>query len=307
MIYPARRLMNLAAVAGAASVAMTMAACGGDPPPGVDGDLADGWAGLAEPVVFAPDPQVCHEQPFQQVAPLVDYAPVTCEESHLLETFHVGAFPADLDEPPAADSDPYRGAYRECEEQATEYLGGDFRQGRLWLGVAVPAAAGWEGGARWFRCDLVEVESVYGDPVPRQATLAGALAGDGEPPLRLGCYQVTVEDSEVTEMAPVGCDESHEAEFVGAWRAPGGAYPDPSDSDAEALVYEGCREQVAAYVDVPADGDLQFRTGAIADWMSESEWRAGDRAFRCYLWLPGRELTESLAGAGTDALPIQTE
>jgi hypothetical protein len=304
------------AVAVAGVTAIVLAACGGDRPDGVDGDLTNQWGGFAEAARFAPAAQVCHPDGYQPTAPLPDYRPVGCDQPHLLETVHVGSFEdvdeaAELDTAPAPDSSEHRQAYRECEKQTADYLGANFREGRLWLGVAVPSAAGWDGGARWFRCDLMEVESVYGDAVERQSTLAGQLAGDSaDPDLQLGCYQVAVDDSDVAELSPVACDETHEAEFVGIWRAPesgrasGGGYP---DGDAEEEVYDGCREQVADYVDVPVDGNLVFRTGTIADWMSEQEWAAGDRAFRCYLWLPDRKLTESLAGDGDDALPIQTE
>lgn len=300
------RLLRLVAVGGVALVAL--AGCG-DPPPGVDGDLTDEWGAFSAPVGFAPEPQTCHDQPYQPSTGLADYRPVPCDQPHLVETVHVGTFSGDaaeLAEPPEPASAEYRAAYRECERQARDYLGAGFRLGRLWLGVSVPSRAGWQGGARWFRCDLVELESVYGEPVRRVGSLANSLARGGKNDLRLGCYRATVEDGEVTEMTPTDCSAPHDAEFVGTWTAPGDSYPDPSDRDAEAKVYQGCRERVADYVDVPADGDLVYRTGTIADWMSRTEWQAGDRAFRCYLWLPDRELTRSLRGAGTAALPVRT-
>jgi hypothetical protein len=302
-----RRRLWLGAAAGMA--ALLLAGCGGDDlPEGVDGEVGDDWGAFSEAVQFVPEPQVCHEAGYQPTTPAAEYQPVACDQPHVVETVHVGTFTgeaAELDAPPAPDSGEHRAAYAECEDQADEYLGAGFRQGRLWLGVALPAAAGWEGGARWFRCELMEVESVYGDAVERDSSLAGALEeGSG---LQLGCYQVTVDDGVVSQLTPASCDETHQAEFVGVWRADGGGYPDPSDGEAEERVYDGCRERVAGYVDVPADEDLIYRTGTIADWMSEQDWAAGDRAFRCYLWLPDAELTSSLAGAGVDALPVQTE
>jgi len=302
-----RRRLWLGAATGAA--VLLLAACGGeDLPDGMDGTVANDWGAFSEVVQFVPEAAVCHQGAYQPTAPAAEYAPVVCDETHLAETVHVGTFggeAAELDAPPAPDSGEHRAAYRECDEQAADYLGDGFREGRLWLGVALPTAAGWEGGARWFRCELLEVESVYGDAVEREGSLAGTLEEDSA--LRLGCYQVAVDDGVVSELTPAACDETHQAEFVGVWRADGGGYPDPSDGDAEEQVYDGCREQVAAYVDVPNDGDLIYRTGTIADWMSEQDWAAGDRAFRCYLWLPDSELTSSLAGAGADALPVQTE
>lgn len=303
-----RRPRAWSAIAAASTVLVAATACG-SLPDGVDGDLVDAWGGFAEPVGFTPDPAVCHQDSYQQVGARIDYSPVDCEQPHLTQTGFVGEFTdedADSDEAPEPGSASLRRAYRECEGEIADYLGADFRFGRLWLGVTAPSQAGWDGGARWFRCELVEVESIYGAPVERQGSLAGALEGDSD--LRLRCFSADVnDDGQVEGMAAVGCADTHDAEFVGVWRAPSGDYLDPSDSDAETTVYEGCREQVAEYVDVPVDGSLQNRTGAIADWMSEDDWRAGDRSFRCYLWLPERELTESLAGAGEDALPVLVE
>jgi Septum formation len=302
-----RRRHWLGAPAGA--VVLLLAACGGEQlPEGLDGTVDDGWGTFSEVVQFVPEAQVCHQGAYQPTAPATEYQPVACDQPHMAETVHVGTFSgeaAELDAPPAPDAGEHRAAYAECDEQATEYLGDGFREARLWLGVAVPSPAGWEGGARWFRCELMEVESVYGDAVEREGSLAGALEEGSN--LRLGCYQVAVEDGVVSELTPVACDETHQAEFVGVWRADGGGYPDPSDGEAEERVYDGCRSQVANYVGVPDDDDLIYRTGTIADWMGEQDWAAGDRAFRCYLWLPDSELTGSLRDAGADALPVQTE
>jgi hypothetical protein len=297
-----RRRWSAGLATGAA--ALLLAACGG---PDVDRDLVNEWDGFAEPGGFVPDAGRCHADPYQPVAALVDYRPVDCARSHLVETVHVGTFTGDVaeaDTPPAPDSGPVRAAYRECEERAADHLGADFRFGPLWLGVAVPSEEGWGGGARWFRCDLTELESVVGEPVVREGSLSAALEEDS--PLRLRCSQVGVEeDGTVAEQTPVPCDEPHDAEFVGVWRAPDGPYPDP-DADTDA-VYGGCRSLIADFTGVPDDGDVRFRVGAIVDWMSEPDWDAGDRGFRCRLWMADEELTESLEGAGPEALPVRTE
>jgi hypothetical protein len=293
-------------VTGAA--ALLLAACGA-PSGGVDGDLAGGWDSFGMPVAFTPAAQVCHQEPYLPTVPAPDYRPVSCDRPHLSETVYVGTFSGKTTErkkPPELGSVALRRAYRECEQRAGEYLGANFRHGRLWLGVATPSAAGWRGGARWFRCDLLEVASLLGEPVERDAPLAGALA-KGSGGLGLKCFRTKTNDGDIEEMSPIGCKKVHQVEFVGVWRAPDGPYPGYEDDSAEATVYDGCREKIAEYVDVPVDGDLTFRTGAIALWMSKQDWRMGDRAFRCLLWLPGRDIKKSLAGAGTDALPVRTE
>lgn len=291
-----------------AALALALTGCG-DPPEGIDGDLTSDWGAFEDPSTFVPEGDVCHEEGFRPVTGIEHYRPVDCDQPHLIETVHVGIFPdeaAEQDAPPATDSDEHQAAYRVCEAHAEDHLGADFRHGRLWMGVALPSEEAWDGGARWFRCDLTEVESITGEPVLREGSLSGALAEDSG--LGLGCFQVAVDDDGVVEdRTPVACDEAHQAEFVGVWRAPDGPYPDAGDDDAVGDVYDGCRSEIASFTDVPDDGDIRFRVGTIADWMSQQDWDAGDRGFRCYLWVTDRDLDESLQGAGTDELPVQTE
>ncbi|HLV57411.1 MAG TPA: septum formation family protein [Natronosporangium sp.] len=288
-------------VGGALSLAVV--ACGG-PPPAVDGDLTDGWPGLPEAAIFVPEAGTCHREAFRAVVAAEDYQPVDCEAPHLLETVHVGTFtggPAEGDQPPAPGSAALRQAFEECEQRAADHLGADYRHGLLWMGVAVPTPVAWDGGARWFRCDLSELDSVVGDPVTREGDLAGALA-EGSP-LRLGCWVVEVgEGGELVEQSPVPCDEPHDAEFVGVWRAPDGPFPDPTDRDGP--VHEGCRSRIAAYTGVPDDGNVRYRVGAIVDWMSERDWENGNRGFRCRL-LVAEPVTGSLRNAGAEALPVR--
>jgi hypothetical protein len=278
-------------------------------PEGIDGDLVGGWAAMPGPVAFVPEVGTCHLGDYQPTGALADYDPVDCTRPHVTETVHVGAFTGEAgerDAPPEAGSSTWRRAYAECDEAATEYLGADFRHGRLWLGVTVPSPEAWTGGSRWFRCEVVEFEDVILFGRIRRDSLAGALAEDSS--LRLGCFDVTTaedDEEQIERMAPIGCDEPHHAEFVGVWRAPDGPYLAGDNAQAANQVHQGCREQVAEYVDVPVDGDLPFRTGTIADWMDEVDWTNGDRGFRCYLWLSGEEITGSLKGAGTSGLPVR--
>lgn len=296
---------SIAAVATGGAVALVLTGCG--LPDRVDGDMTDNWGDFGEPVAFVPTTGTCHQGPFAQTGTLGDYHPVDCDQVHIYETVHVGTFsgkPAKRENPPDARSAAMAAAFGECEEKAEEFLGADFRHGRLWLGTAIPSSAAWEGGARWFRCDLAEVDAPQGAPVQRESSLVGALEDDSS--LRLGCFDVTMdEDGNVEDRTAVPCEESHDAEFVGVWRPPDNEYLGFEDRDEEEQVYQGCREIVADYVGVPKDGGLIFRTGVIADWMSESDWDGGDRSFRCYLWVRESGFTESLAGGGEDALPIQ--
>lgn len=279
-------------------------------PDGIDGDLSDGWAAFPEPVGFVPAAGVCHAARHQETITLLDYQPVDCTQPHQLETVYVGEFTeaaAELPAPPETGSAEWRGAFQRCDEAARDYLGQDFRFGPLWLGVSVPSAAAWEGGARWLRCDVYETDEVGGSEiVDRTESLAGAL-GDGSE-LALGCFDVDVDpedDTKITAMNPIACDQAHHAEFVGVWTAPDEEYLPIEDDAASEQVHTGCREKVAEYVDVPNDGDLEFRTGTIATWMDPADWDNGDHGYRCYLYLDEGDITETLEGAGPDALPVQ--
>ncbi|HEY8472235.1 MAG TPA: septum formation family protein [Natronosporangium sp.] len=295
---PARRLAMVA------PAAFTLLLAGCTLPDGVDGDLTDEWQPLSEPEVFVPEVGVCHAEPYDAEGTLDTYAPVDCAEEHVTETVYVGEFTADRVTPPEPETGPWREAFGECEDGAADYLGADYRYARLWLGVVVPSTEAWDGGARWFRCDVLEYDEVIVPDATRTGSLAGALA-DESAELRLGCFEVDATETEVERMDPVACDEPHQAEFVGVWLAPEGDYPDGDDEAAADQVHAGCRETVAEYVDVPVDDDLPFRTGTIADWVDEEDWNNGDRGFRCYLWLNGDDINESLRGAGPDALPIR--
>lgn len=300
-------LTRTTAVVGGALL-LALAACS-DLPEGVDGDLTGGWEELPDPSTFRPASEVCYEEAYRPTASVEHYRPIDCDQPHLVETAHVATFTGEAGEreaPPAPDEWEWRAAFAQCEERVAEFLGAEHRYGRVWLGVAVPTEEAWDGGARWFRCDLSELAEVSSEPVMREGSLAGALA-DRDSDLRLGCFQVDVGGGVVAEKLPVPCDEPHQAEFVGTWRAPDGAYPDADDSGAVDEVYTGCRSRIAAYTDIPDDGDVRFRVGAIVDWLSEQDWDAGNRSFRCYLWVSDGELTTSLRDAGTDELPVRTE
>lgn len=283
--------------------AMGLLLAGCTPPEGIDGDLVSAWGAMPEPVGFVPDPGVCHDTDYQESASLLDYEPVDCAAPHRTETVYVGAFEGEAAErvsPPEPGTAGWRDAFGQCEDGAAEYLGADFRYGPLWLGVTVPTATAWEGGARWLRCDVVELETSQ-----REGSLAGALSGSSD--LRLGCFTAEVDDQEgwVEALDPVPCDEPHDTEFVGVWRSPDASYPNEDNDSAWQRIHQGCRERVAEFADVPVDEDLLFRTGTIAVPMEPEDWDNGDRGIRCYLWLDGFETDQSLQGAGPEGLPIR--
>jgi hypothetical protein len=284
-----------------------LAGCGN--PGGVDGDLTNRWAAIPAPTSFVPVPETCHLGNFALVGSRATYDEVDCELKHRTETVYVGTYPspaADADEPPAESSAGAREAYRTCDLKTTEYVGGQWRGARIWVGVTHPSAAAWAGGARWFRCDILEISSIEDDGglVQRTGSLKDALQ-EAASPLLLTCYAVRVDaNGAIGTMPGTSCAAKHNAEFVGVWYAPTAAgYP---KTDAQwATFHTGCRKLIATYVDVPDDADLQYRTGVVSLPGGEDVWALGDHGVRCYLWVDDATLTASLKGKGVKSLPIQ--
>lgn len=297
-----RRWMTSLALVGAA--VLLLAACG--TPEAVDGDLLDDWPGFGQPQAFTPPAGICLAQNFTETVYLSAFNPVGCDVAHRVETVHVGAFVTMTATRPRSGSDQLRVAFAECDVRARDYVGGDWRGARLWLGVAMPSPVAWSGGARWFRCDLIELTNVEhdGKAVTRTASLRGALSRDS--PLKLGCYSARIDrDRTIDELVATDCGRAHNAEFVGAWLAPPSvAYP---DRDVDWLRFYGeCRRLVGRYVGVPQDDQLRLRAGVVAVPGEPKRWREGDRGVRCYLWLSDRTVTRSLRGAGVAGLPVRT-
>jgi hypothetical protein len=297
----------IAALALGGVIALMLSGCGN--PAGVDGDLTNDWASMAEAKPFVPPAEVCHSADFAEVAYLSSFNPVDCASAHRLETVFVGAFTgaaASGSAPPAKGSPEVRAAFAECDTKTKEYVGADWRTGRLRLGVVLPSPQAWEGGSRWFRCDVTEVTNIEdnGDTTTRSGSVKGALASAS--PLSLACYQVKLaKDSSIDTMPAAACTKDHNSEFVGVYIAPDGPYPSKS-ADWDKLHGE-CRKIIAKYAGVPNDGNLKYRTGVVSLPGNEDEWQGGNRGVRCYLWLSERKVNRSLKGAGPNGMPIQYE
>lgn len=288
-----------------AVILATVLVSGCSAPAGVDGDIADDWRPIAEAKPFVPAAGVCMPTAYAELGYLSAYHPVDCAGPHHTETAYVGMFAAGGAAPPAAGSPGRRAVYADCDRQAKAYLGDDWRTARLWLGVTVPNPKAWSGGARWYRCELAELDSVEdnGEFRQRSGSLKGALAA-ASAPLRLGCYTVKVEkNGQIGTMTPVACSRPHRAEFVGVHTAPDDAAYPRTEQQREAIL-NGCRAVLARFANVPNDAEIQYRSGTIWIPAEEDEWTAGNRGIRCYLWMDDRDLTRSLRNAGPAGLPV---
>jgi hypothetical protein len=281
---------------------LAAAVLAGCAPGGVDGDLTDDWKGPGELKPFTPASGVCHAGGLAEVAPAAGYDPIDCTKSHQTETVHVGTLRGEHAEgstPPTAGSPAVAAAYTECEQAARSYLGDDWRAGQMWLGIALPSSKGWGGGARWFRCDMVETTPDDDDDVDKGVARTASLKDGlrGERPVGLGCARMTSgSDATIEETTPVECKRTHNAEFVGVYVPPAGPYTTLTRS-RWASYYASCRGLIAEYVGISVSTATRT-AGVVAFPYSQAEWERGNRGVRCYLWLDKTNTSKSVKGAG---------
>lgn len=292
-----RRWLVALALAGTATIVLV----GCVQPHRADGDLVDDWPALPTPQLFIPATDACLPR-ITAVVQAGTYETVDCGRSHLAEAVHVGTFtgPAAAGARPEPGSPALRTARAECDQRARLVIGGDWHSARLTLTIAVPSVTAWLAGARWYRCDLSETDSIDNTrPINRVGSLRGAMIGDN--PLVHRCFDPKLIGNNLNYMAPVLCTEPHRAEFVGV-------YVERDMSWAQFIkarqqVHRRCMTLIAAFANVPNNSDLPYRAGSIFYPPSQREWEEGDRGVRCFLWSDDRRLTRSMRGAGPQGLP----
>jgi hypothetical protein len=290
--------------AGVVGVTLVLALVGCGRSAGVDGDLVDDWKPIGAPVVFTPAVDSCH-QGYDEISFLSAYRPVGCDQVHRAETFHIGTFTGvgDRVTPPPDGGPEVRAAFAECEAKAGGFLGGDWRAARLWLGISTPSSFGWTGGARWFRCELAEIEDLIKlVPIDRTGTLKGALAQST--PLALGCFEPKPDrDGFIQSMPPIDCATPHRSEFVGTYTAPDATAADLGRNSER--VELACLDVVAGYAGIPKDRTLEYRAGVHYFWPGERDWGWGNHGVRCFLWMGEFTVTGSVKNVGVKGLPTR--
>jgi hypothetical protein len=248
-----------------------------------------------------PRPSVgtCYDAPFLPHSLWADGTePVACEQSHRLETFHVGTLDVPVGAPPVVPaSQPLFDASASCATAARDFLGAEWYTGRVEIGLTLPGPDDWQAGNRAYSCELMQVdEAAAAIPARRTGSLRGALTAAG--PLTLGCLTATdVESLDV--LRPVACDQPHDAEFAGAFTAD--RPMPPNHDDLIDAGFDGCYPVALAYVGTSRFHPLRW-------WFSnfsEADWGFGNRTARCYVIAPkGTRLKASVKGIGTAAPPV---
>ncbi|WP_319461169.1 septum formation family protein [Micromonospora sp. RTP1Z1] len=293
-----RRWLVALALAGTTTAVLS----GCVPPHRADGDLIDDWPDLPAPQLFVPATDACLPR-ITAVVQAGTYETVACGRSHLAEAVHVGTFtgPAAVGARPEPGSPALRTARAECDQRAREVIGGDWHSARLTMNIALPSVTGWLGGARWYRCDLAETDSIDNTrPVNRVGSLRGAMVGDN--PLVHRCFDPKLIGNNLNYMAPVLCTEPHRAEFVGVHVERDMSWGEFTRSSQQ--VHRHCMALIAVFANVPNNIELPYRVGSIFYPPSKREWEEGDRGVRCFLWSDDRRLTRSMRGVGPQGLPV---
>ncbi|MBB5873188.1 hypothetical protein F4553_006622 [Allocatelliglobosispora scoriae] len=276
----------------------SLAACTSGPPAGTDGDLADNWGSLPPAVAYLPTAGTCDSSTPGPVAAIWNAHPVACTGEHNGETVYVSQLSgavASLPVPPKADNPGLLPAWRDCDREATTFVGRPWSDARLELYLVLPTENAWKSGSHWFRCDLNEVKDVD-DYLPTSRT--GSLQAPLDPKLLIGCLQTTSDKNDlIVKEVVVACTAKHNAEYVGSIWSTLAAYP-TKDTQFRPL-FNACYSKIDAYV-----GMKNTRTGTfIARAASDDQWKAGYRVVRCYLWLDKKTMSKSAKGTKGKGVP----
>jgi hypothetical protein len=277
-----------AAVAAAAVLAL--GGCGTARIAG-DADLSGDWAVLPKAEVPTPVAGVC--RPKVGSDKVVDWAlasfflepPIECTKQHVTETYYVGKLPASEENKPAAP-DPgdaaFKTAYTTCAKQATSYLGGDYHNARVSIVAVLPVDEQWQGGARWYRCELIEISDTKETIVARSSSARNGLRGSK--PLAVACANDTLTSDKkyVTNIVFVACSKPHYMEYTGVWTPSDGRYPGNSAQSTDKS--DNCFRLGATYLGMSVS---QLHTVGGISWDSwggsELMWSVGDRGVRCFM------------------------
>jgi hypothetical protein len=140
---------------------------------------------------------------------------VSCDQRHLLETIAAGAIDASESGDWLNDRDELsQELFADCEKDAERILGAHWRATYTRLVLSAPGFQAWRDGARWYRCDLGTTDGIWGPLVPTK----GSIRDTAE---QITCVEWELSDDRqyIADIEPAECDERHDGEFAGAFRA----------------------------------------------------------------------------------------
>jgi len=273
-----------------------------------DGRLLNSWPVLSEAKI--PEPKVgdcaTFTATFTSRVEAGGFTPVGCDTSHQAEVVYVGHFTgpdAERATVPPNGSIAHKTAFGECMTAAREYLGDDWKAGQVDLVYTPPKSAHWAAGARYFRCDLVEVKGEGGAVVARSESLKDGLRGAR--PLATLCVDHKLDGTRITDTLPVSCDQPHDAELAGVFRAADVPFPEDVEARRRAMG-TGCSDVLAKYLGITVEA---YNRRTDLSWLfwspTRDEWAAGNRYARCYVVAvkDGTKIRGTVKGLGDRPLP----
>lgn len=276
--------------------------------------LTDEWPVLPEPTMRVPTAGTCYHITAAVQADGVSYnlmhSVPDCADEHKAETIYVGQFEGEdaaRPTPPPDDGPAVRRAYQRCAGAANDFLGGEWHTARVWLRVFVPNTLAWQGGARWFCCDLFEVSGGYNIVKERAGSMRDGLRGSR--PLAISCANDSGDSPDsVSSLHYVACADRHTAEFVGIY-VPSQADLAAGGEDAvEDRIFDGCWNLADKYLGV-RPGQEPEELGVFF-WDFEQDRARGDRTVRCFLGVFDQRKPiaggATLKGLGSRPVPTTT-
>jgi hypothetical protein len=280
------RVPRRASVLGALAVlgALTLAGCSGDGDDTPDEDRASPSPSTSEAPPEPPRAGECRRLDLDEATLATSDAPaVPCSRRHTAVTIHVGrlsaAVPGGDAAPLDVESDPVQRRVAEsCRSRLPRFLGGDeeaLTLSRFQVVWFTPTAEEHEGGADWFRCDVLAPDR--GDqlltlPPPRalEGVLDKADALD-----TFGLCGTAAPGAPGFER--VACARNHSWVAIGTIPLEGGnRYP--GKAEVRQAGDEPCAERVREARGFP----VEFQYGW--EWPTAEQWAAGQRYGFC--WSP---------------------
>ncbi|WP_196279014.1 septum formation family protein [Catellatospora vulcania] len=274
---------------------LALAGCGTGLPAEVDSKLTDDWVKVADVKGWVPEAGVCLGVAPKDTGRYTDFV-VDCAKTHYAEVAHVGEFKGLTAAPAPKDT---AAAYAECDRESATYLGRSWGQARLELTLAVPTPTAWDGGARWFRCDVTEVSSVFDEM--NWVQRAGSLKGNVPAELLVGCTHTQEKGDVIVKMPEVPCTKAHNSEYVGFFRASQTTAFPKSDRQWNVL-HDKCQGLAAKFLGVSTSS--ADRIGVVSSPANSESWAAGDRVVRCSIYFfNGKTMKKSAKGSKGKGVP----
>ncbi len=199
--------------------------------------------------------------------------PVPCTTDHTAQTFAIGELPESTGSSWKSAAHG-RWIYRTCQLAFQKFLGIDdslaLRVQLSWAWFR-PSEKAWDGGARWYRCDLVGG--------PAEASRYSALPPDakglfaGKPPDE---WLTCARGKAVADSPKVPCSQPHDWRAVTTIKLGTPADPYPGDRLVALRSHDFCSDSVGAWMNYPVEYEFGYT------FFHEAEWKAGNRRSVCW-------------------------